>query len=313
MKVFYWLVIGMFMTSCTGVKNWTESNVQIQEGIHDIAIVNEQIAIAYSYGTGNIYKTQNGGKNWAHICALDSIYFEQAQFFDEYNGWIVGSPNKIFATQDGGINWIDKSLESEFDKALIYGMWFEDKNNGFVSAIERRKEGFETILFQTQNGGSSWNAINRFNEMILHLESLDGILYATGNNVILKNVDKEDWGVVFRDTTKTVGQIRDIESNGGDNIFASSFNGFIVELNHEKTKQRKISQNRIRSLVSTKNGNWFAVGDANKESGNFLISNDNGHTWKIFPKEFGDIHRMKKSKKKLWLVGKDGLIMTRKI
>jgi hypothetical protein len=50
----------------------------------------------------------------------------------------------------------------------------------------------------------------------------------------------------------------------------------------------------------------------NKVTGNLFCSSDNGKTWAMNISRFPDIHRIQKSETKLWIVGKGGMIMTRK-
>lgn len=299
------------MSSCSTDKAWIKNDMKTDDGLHDIEVINENIALAYSYGTGNLYKTFDEGKNWEKIYQFDSIYFEQIQFLDKENGWIVGSPNKIYATQDGGKSWLDKSLKGESEESLIYGMWFDNKSTGYISANERGKKGFDTKIFKTQDAGNSWNLLHQMDELILNLERIDNVLYASGNNVILKNVDKDKFEYVYQDTSKQVGQIRDLEKSETGKIYATGFNGFIIEINDQKFEKKQITQNRLRCLVS--NGNeWIAVGDTNNEPGNLFISKDEGRTWEANTDELSDIHRIEASKGKLWMVGKEGLMMTRK-
>jgi len=304
----------LLIMSCSTIKKWTASEANINEGLHDIGIINENIAVAYSYGTGNLYKTIDEGKNWEKIYQLDSVYFEQIQFLDEENGWIAGSPNKIYVTRDGGKNWTNKSLP-ELTECLIYGMWFDTKETGYVAAFEiavLKTDKKETKIFETHDGGNSWNFIHQIDEVILNLERIDNILYATGYNTIIKNADKENWSYIFRDTTKQTGQIRDIEQNETGKMCASSFNGYIIEIDNNKMEKQQLTQNRIRNLVAANNNEWIAVGDNNKEEGNLFVSKDNGKTWRVDTNRFSDIHRIRASDNKLWVVGKEGLIMTRK-
>lgn len=312
MKSKNWIFLVIIISSCASNKNWVQSSVKITEGLHDIEVINEKIAFAYSYGTGSIYKTFNGENNWEKIYQFDSIYFEQIQFLDEKNGWIIGSPNKIYSTEDGGKNWTNKSLQKEATDSYMYGMWFDNMHTGYIAALGRNKKGFSTTIYKTEDSGKSWNSINQIDEMILSLEKINGILYGTGNNTIMTNVDKKNWSYLFNDTTKQVGQIRDIEQNESGKLIATSFNGYIIEIEGQISQKKKITKNRIRNLISTNKNQWIAVGDNNKEKGNIFISNDNGETWNTIPKSLPDIHRIAKSNKKIWIVGKKGLVMTKK-
>nr|NQU93742.1 hypothetical protein [Bacteroidota bacterium] len=86
MNKYHCIFVMAIMISCSSGYDWVKHNLNISEGLHDIEVIDDHIAIAYSYGTGNVYKTKNGGRNWNKIYQFDSIYFEQIQFLDERNG-----------------------------------------------------------------------------------------------------------------------------------------------------------------------------------------------------------------------------------
>ena len=236
-------MIFVLLTACSINKDWVKSEIAIEEGLHDIEVINDKIAISYSYGTGNVYKTTTGGKEWEKIYQFDSIYFEQIQFLDKETGWIVGSPNKIYKTENGGESWIDKSLKTESTGAYIYGMYFSTQQMGYIAALERGEQGFYTKIFKTEDGGDHWTLLNQVDEMILNIEDIKGTLYATGNSVIIKDIDREkNWTYLFQDTSKQVGQIRDMEVNETGEMLAVSFNGFIINIDKQNTHMIKISE-----------------------------------------------------------------------
>ena len=308
----YLPIILFVVVSCSGNHEWKKMETSIGEGLHDIEVIDNRQAFAYSYGTGNLYKTTDGGKTWDKIYQFDSIYFEQIQFLDHQHGWIVGTPNKVYKTEDGGFHWRDKSLEKDFSHVAIYGMYFESVDTGFIAAMERENRKFITNIFYTTDGGSNWELINQIPHMILNLEPINGIIYGTGHNVIAQDIQSpEGWTYRFIDSTKKIGQIRDIELNSANKIIAVSFNGYVIELDEDTVKTSRITKNRIRSLTSFNDSHWIAIGDTNKESGNLFISTDNGTTWTATKDTLPDIHRIEKSENKLWIVGKNGLVMTR--
>nr|NQU93743.1 hypothetical protein [Bacteroidota bacterium] len=192
-------------------------------------------------------------------------------------------------------------------------MYFQDLDNGYISALERENKRFVSKIFKTSDGGDTWVLIHQIPEMILNLELVDGTLYGTGNNVIIKDVqNKENWEYCFQDTSKKVGQIRDLEINNANKGYAVSFNGYVIGFTENTPETTRITKNRIRSLISVDDDQWIAVGDKNKEDGNLFISIDNGETWTATEQDFPDIHRIGKSNKKLWIVGKEGLVMSQK-
>lgn len=306
------LLISTVLFSCSTKQVWFKSNTNIFDDLHDIEIINNNTAISYSYGTGNIYKTFDKGKNWELLSKLDSLYFEQVQFINNQKGWISGSPNKIFTTNDGGKNWINKSIKQEHNSAMIYAMYFKTSNVGYVGAITRDEKGIKTKIYKTENGAENWELVNEVREMILNIEQIGEILYATGKNVIIENIDKQsEWKYSYKDSTNIVGMIRDLDING-KKIIAISDNGYVINLDKGIWKSTKITNNRLRSILFVKNSEWITAGDLNKENGNLFVTYDNGNNWKIEKKITSDIHRIGKSKKIIWIVGKNGLMMMKK-
>ena len=50
------------------------------DNFHDIAPIDKNNVVAYSYGTGKIVKSEDQGKTWRQVYKTDSIYFEQIEF-----------------------------------------------------------------------------------------------------------------------------------------------------------------------------------------------------------------------------------------
>lgn len=304
------IVLMATLVHCLVIAQSTKQNAGITETLHDIEIINDTIHIAYGYGTGNIYKTINGGDNWNLISQLDSVYFEQIQFIDECNGWIVGSPNKIYKTKDGGMSWENKSIAQERENklALIYGMYFSDINHGYISVTNRSESGLVTKIYRTMNGGNTWKEVNEVQEAILNLEENKGHLFGSGAHVIIEDIDdRHHVKYIFKDSTKQVGHIRDIEWKGKGELIGVSDNGYVISERNYNWSMNKITTNRLRRIIKV--GDMLLVaGDNNNETGNLFVGSVNGLDWKVRNEYYPDIHRLAIVNKKIWVVGKKGLI-----
>jgi len=299
------IIICLSICSCKKTApEWQRINMGFNDNFHDIAPINKNISIAYSYGSGLIVKTKDQGRTWKEVHKTDSIYFEQIEFPSAKVGFICGNINKILKTEDGGNNWIEIKIDSIPESAPIYGMKFIDTETGYLAFSERTKSGFESKIYQTTNSGVKWTEINSIPEMILNIEIVNNEIWASGHNVVLKNIDKNNWQIVYKDTTKQVGQIRDFVISDGKLIMAG-FNGFIICKQESFITKEQITKNRLRSIISYKNRRIFAAGDNNKEKGNLFESADNGKTWKLIKLDFNDIHRLKINDGIIWGVGKN--------
>ncbi len=296
-------------------EDWILTKTIIKEGLHDIEALNDSTAFAYSYGTGNLYKTEDGGEHWKRIHQFDSIFFEQIQFLNDSVGWICGSPNKLYKTENGGKDWIDYTLKQEPVDILIYGMHFKDTLHGYIAAINGfdSKKRFSNI-YTTKDAGKNWTLVNTIPGFIYDLEEINGSLHGSGDFMIIKDIDqKEHWKYSFLDTLENVRRIGDLQVNNQGRIIATGFRGHIVKQVYGGWKTQRITKNWLRNLTWVKDSTWIAVGDALRASGNMYISKDNGEHWEMYHNYYTDIHRIVKSDNKLWAVGKQGLIITKEI
>ena len=156
--------------------------------------------IGYACGSNKIiYKTIDGGKNWVkqnyQSNFTEDINLRSAYFFDQNNGFIVGTRIKydyrtfyygiILQTTDGGQNWIEKQL-GEFGLNSIF---FINSDTGYIV-------GDEGVMLQTVDGGKNWIHLDIeyvFKNYPCDLHSVYFINrdlgYAAGEDYIIKTTD----------------------------------------------------------------------------------------------------------------------------
>lgn len=291
---------------------WEVIAEDITEDLHDIEFIDDNTGIIYSYGSGNIYRTTDGGKSWNIVHQTDSIYLEQVQFTDTKTAWICGEKGTILKSSDGGHTWTDQSIKTKEGNLLLYGMYFLNDSSGYVSGAELRDRKFRPKAFATTDGGNSWKEVfGDIPKMILNLEGKGNILFASGSGFIIQiELPTHSWKYVYQDTLRKTGQIRDIRF--ADDLFgmAVCFNGkFLTTTDGGKSFScREITKNRLRSIQHLGKKNWIAAGDDNKQEGAVLyFSSDHGETWQK-KGGFPDIHRICLSDNYVWIVGKQGLV-----
>ncbi len=96
---------------------------------------------------GKIYKTVNGGGNWALQSSgttqnLKSIFFTTTDI-----GYAVGENGTYLKTLNGGTTWISETVIGSFD--VLNDVYFSDVNNGFIV-------GSGSVFLKTTNGGNNW-------------------------------------------------------------------------------------------------------------------------------------------------------------
>jgi photosystem II stability/assembly factor-like uncharacterized protein len=316
--IFFLLFHGLILKA-ESEYNWQLLDSPVKDGLHDVFFLDDDLGWAYTYGTGKILKTVNGGKNWEIITKLDPIYFEQIQFLDARNGWICGEQGKVLKTEDGGKTWLDRSVIFLDSAVLLYSQWFFSPDVGMVAGtIRNQKETKEYCLFKTTNGGKTWKKLDKNPQVHLtQIVFVDNRLgYACGGNCIYRTHDAgENWHQVFtyqsENSREGFRSMYFINEHVG---FATSASGEVVSTwnGGNRWDARKITTNRLRSVVFVSDFEGYIVGDINMRGGVIYETKDGGKTWEVILSDYPDLHRIKKSDNYIWAVGKKGTILRKK-
>lgn len=314
-KLYFALVL-LICLSCQQPDGFVSDPSIGTDHLHDVEALSNKEAFAYSYGTGNIYHSLDGGRGWSKLTHLDSVYFEQIQFTDSQTGWICGEQGKIYHTRDGGNSWQDISIDlpEHEGNLLLYALYFEDEMHGMVGGMSVNFETRERKLrlYTTNNGGNSWNETEVPTMLMNIVKGPENKLWAMGSGMVLvKESMNAPWQTVLQsDSLRKIADIRSLDfgQKNGHIIAAEFSTGKLHTSNdHGKTwTTQSITNNRIRSIVRYADQDWLAVGDLNKESGNVYWSHDDGRTWQSDSVKYPDIHRLALSRGYVWAVGKDG-------
>jgi photosystem II stability/assembly factor-like uncharacterized protein len=88
--------------------DWVLLETNIRTSLKSIFFLNEQQGWGVSFG--NIYYTDDGGKNWKERLKVEKsrAYFPELRsicFASKENGWVVGDDHIILHTNNGGKTW----------------------------------------------------------------------------------------------------------------------------------------------------------------------------------------------------------------
>jgi photosystem II stability/assembly factor-like uncharacterized protein len=149
-----------------------------------------------------IYHTSDGGNTWTSQYYESGYYydpvgpFNDVYFADANHGWAVGYDASIFATTDGGANWVeqDSGISGTYYNEL-YSVAFTDINHGWAS-------GEDGTLLNTIDGGINWNTydLGTGDELnsIVFTDANNGWIAASGYYPIHGNIfHTEDGGVTW--------------------------------------------------------------------------------------------------------------------
>ena len=106
-------------------------------------------AIGYGVGENIVFKTTDGGNNWAVIDTLpDLIFIVNIHFINNTVGYAVSSVNnsKLYKTTNGGLDWFEV-FNSNYP---IYRVHSSPTDSNYVTVVG------ESILYESTNAGNTW-------------------------------------------------------------------------------------------------------------------------------------------------------------
>jgi photosystem II stability/assembly factor-like uncharacterized protein len=255
------------LKSTNGGNNWNSLSFLDSLNFHSIFFINsstgwisaEDPTIIFGDSALIIFKTTNGGGNWFQQFSSQREYtpFQQIQFTDSLNGWMVLQAyaidfSFIYKTNDGGNSWTYYPLGPNGG----YSIYFINKRNGWAAGIQNR-------IYNTNDGGITWNRPNLLPSFsytsIFFSDSLNGWTFGD-NGVILKTTS----GGVLTNFTNSSTEIPDkyFLSQNYPNPFNPTTNleFGIAKLGFVSLKVYDVLGNEVKTLVNE-----------NKTSGNYKI------------------------------------------
>ena len=312
-----------------GQDGWQCDSSPTGDGLHDVFFLNDSLGWAYTYGTGIVIHTCDGGQSWQIQTQLDSLYFEHIQFTDKNHGWLCGEYGTVYKTTNGGMTWIDMSPNvpgrilhnaegsegvREGWQVLYYNMYFFNNDEGFVTGIKmnQQEKKQEVLFFMTDDGGGHWLPVQEAPKEMLFwtvfLNRQKG--FTTGGGTIFQSTDRgRTWASVYAGKRD---QLRGLFFLNEEMGWACGFSGRILRTTDggRNWEEIQVTKNRLRSIAFIDEKNGFVVGDHNAEDGVLYRSDDGGRTWEKCESDYPDLHRLFVTPDKTWIVGKEGTILT---
>ena len=143
--------------STDGGYNWSVKNSgSIGQVLLGVDFLNNQYGMAAG-DYGNILTTTDGGETWTLDTQVGDNLLHTPFIWDEDTAWVVGTPELVYKTTDGGTNW-NSAYSGNWQKAF-YRITFTDNYTGFIcggsGGIVLRKEGLsglDTQVFDLETG-----------------------------------------------------------------------------------------------------------------------------------------------------------------
>lgn len=137
--------------------------------------------VGYIGGMG-VYRTTNGGINWAKTPATPGGSVRDMHFFDQNVGLTVGA-DYIWRTTNGGTTWT--MVYPGQTNIELYSVSFIDELNGFVS-------GARGMILKTIDGGLTWTELTN---VYINIVRLDDVHFLNNDVGIVVG---DDGGKIFR-------------------------------------------------------------------------------------------------------------------
>ena len=272
-----------YLYKTTDGQNWV--NVATwNTTLRSISFVNENMG--YITTAGKLFKTQNGGGDWAEIYIPGGGDLELVQTKGDLivvSGWSYGYVSTLNVSTNAGISWITKSLSSSSSDNRIELINIINQNNIFLSLYHR--------VVKATNLGQDWTTV-----AIGPTHNLESIIEIPGGEVFAVGWKQDSLTLNFESSiiskhplwrTKSVHQNQKLKCisaknnselfiggydylNGGKSVIYKCDNkGDNLELKYNSEGQIVNSMQFITEL------NAIAVGD----EGMLLKTQDGGNTW----------------------------------
>ena len=142
-----------------GGVNWKTVTIEARRmDLRDAFFINSLKGWVVPKGTGGIYMTTDGGKQWERQPTNDKRSLNSIRFVNESEGWAAGwgysdnSPDRfavLLRTSDGGRNWseVETNLKERFFERVL----FYDQSHGWLVARDN--------IYATRDAGKTWRAV----------------------------------------------------------------------------------------------------------------------------------------------------------
>jgi len=153
---------GTLLQTSDGGQTWRKLLPLTRDNLRDVYFADEKIGWlvaerdALKLKTNDeprtyLLKTEDGGFSWRRVFLNGSstnARLVRAVFADAQRGWVFGETGVVFATRDGGAQWVRQASPT---KHLLLGGAFVDPAHGWLV-------GAGATILQTSDGGMTWQS-----------------------------------------------------------------------------------------------------------------------------------------------------------
>jgi len=302
---------GSILLTNNAGKDWNKINYEKDYNLNCVFFINK--SLGWTCGSLKLLKTTNGGNSWSEIpfnrggagLGLRAMFF-----INENIGWCTGGGGIVYKTINGGADWDSLYLGDSSPQinpfCTFNTIHFIDSLNGYIGGNDGYDNGF---LFNTIDGGSSWQKVDNFQENTITYIKLFNL-----NKIYLVSKYKPsnyNWFYKtensFSDYYKYYYSINGIDKTAINKMaFIDSLNGIAVGSYANiariyKTVNGGLSWNCVFDPIKSFSLTSVCIADGNTfyavgEKGIILESIDTGNTWQYKSKGAHLMERIQKIK-----------------
>jgi photosystem II stability/assembly factor-like uncharacterized protein len=210
-----------FKKTTDGGNTWNLYPIIGTLDVTNFTFINENTGWACCYQSGKIFKTTNGGVNWAVDYNQSGSHPSKIFFLNQITGWrIIGGSGigTLQKTTNGGTNWV--TLVS----TPSLGTYFINESTGFMFG------GYATPTTRTTNGGLNWSSVGPYYESINDMVFLDAQTgWGTGGGGGLRRTT--NGGVNWSNISQGLDSMVSVSFSDINNGWAAGTNGVLIKTN----------------------------------------------------------------------------------
>ncbi len=301
-------------TSAGETGGWERHPAPIDQPLHRVFFLDDRAGWILTYGGGTVLHTRDGGASWRVQARVASDFLEAIRFVDAENGWLIGDYGAVFSSADGGATWREVSppVEGRIRKVEGGPAWHLDAEYGgfFVTYSKARFSGprrawvaglkiadarprsHGPIAFATEDGGATWT----------RLEEPPAVSLADA-----WRRPPDDFGESFYLDARHGWRL---EGRGKEKKLERTVDG---GESWQKVALPELEVWFWRGLAFTDAGHGILLGEVDREldTGVLYETADGGLSWLRDALELPAPHAIALTPSKIWIVGKEGLLLSR--
>ncbi|MGH9768974.1 MAG: WD40/YVTN/BNR-like repeat-containing protein, partial [Blastocatellia bacterium] len=261
---------------------------------------------------GIIHVTQDNGSDWGAQDSRLNDNLNDIFFRTRDDGWLVTSGatgSRILKTVDGGDNW---ELVFQLgvapgarrtDVPVLYSVAFPNKKQGWVVGADGR-------ILHSEDGGINWRRQESgTQDELVHVKFVNdkrGWVVGAKGTILYTDDGGRTWE---RQNAGTTNHLYHIETRGKENAWVVGDKGTVLRTTNAGLSWERVAVDTTQNLLNIAFANdkqgWI-IG----WNGTILRSGDGGKNW--IEQESGTrthLYGISASKKEVWVVGAEGLIL----